>query len=118
MTVGVLVGVAVGVWVGVSVGVEVGVSVGVGNQLTLAPESTELLGEITVAARFVLSCTSTYEIARDPCGSIDQVEPPDVDRRERSCPAAPCSVRVPVVVCVVPAVKLSVSADATLFVRL
>ena len=78
---GVLVAVLVGVGVGVFVGVIVGVSVGVGNQLTLAPESTELLGEITVAARFVLFCTSTYEIARDPCGSIDHAVPPAVERR-------------------------------------
>ena len=42
-----------------SVGVVVGVSVGVGNQLMLAPESTELLGEIAAVALFVLSCTST-----------------------------------------------------------
>jgi hypothetical protein len=35
------------------------VGVGVGNQLTLPPESTELVGEIPVAAILVLSCTST-----------------------------------------------------------
>ena len=86
--------------------------------MTLAPESIELLGVIAPAERFTLSCTSTYEMARDPWGLIDHAVPPDVERRDKSCPAAPCSVRVPVVVCVVPAVKLSVSADATLFVRL
>jgi hypothetical protein len=116
--VGVIVGVLVGVLVGVWVGVVVGVGVGVGNQFTLAPESTELVGAITVAAMLVLSCTSTYEIAREPCGLIDQVEPPALERRESSCPDAPWSVRVPVVVWVVPAVKYSISADETLFVKL
>ena len=69
-----------GVLVGVSVGVSVGVFVGVGNQLTFAPPSTELLGEMA-AARFTLSCRSTYEIAWEPWGSIDQAEPEDVERR-------------------------------------
>jgi len=53
-----------------------------------------------------------------PCGSTFQVEPFDDDLSERSCPALPVRVNVPVVVWVVPAPKVSVRAVVTDFVRL
>jgi hypothetical protein len=53
-----------------------------------------------------------------PCGSIFHVEPFVEERSESSCPAVPVSVNVPAIVCVVPAVNVSVLAVVTDFVRL
>ena len=118
VTVGVSVGVFVGVLVGVCVGVLVGVSVAESSQLMLLPESIESLPRlIALTLVLLLSFTSTYDIDRVPCGLIFQRVTVEFARRDKSCPAAPCKVRVPVIVCVNPDGKVKIRATATILLR-
>ena len=87
------------------------------NHLVLLPESVEFEGLIVTLSTLTLSLTSTYEIDFVLCGSIDHVVPLVEDLSDRSCPVAPCSVSVPVTVCVVPAVNVSVAALVTVLVK-
>ena len=126
--VGVLVGVLVGVWVGVIVGVVVGVpvdvvvgdivgvAVGPKNQFVLLPESIEELALMTLAARLMLSCTSTKE-ADTVVGLMCHTAPFAEDRRESIWLEAPDRDRDPVIVCVVPAAKDRVSLTVLVLVR-
>ena len=85
--------------------------------MELFPESVDDVGLI-VEVVLLLSLTSTKETFRVPDGVIFHWVPVAEERKLKSCPEAPCSVKMPATVWVVPAVKVKVSAAATVFDRL
>src|SRR5262249_35205081 len=87
-------------------------------QWALPPESCESVADTTTGSVLTLSRTFTKDKARLPCGSMSHGVPGADDCSASRLPAAPCSVSAPVTVCVVPAWKVTVSAAATILLRL
>lgn len=91
----------------------------VNDHPVLFPESVMFAPDAARAAALTLreSLTSRNSIVRVPRGSSFHWTPGELERNDNSAPEAPRRVKVPTIVCVLPAGKVSVLAPLTVLVR-